>query len=69
MLRKYGKMYKFPAQPTKIKGVDCSMVAYIKTVAFLGVDAVPADVKAHLAPGHNALTEVGLPEKSVAESR
>ena len=45
------------------------MVAYIKTVAFLGVDAVPADVKAHLAPGHNALTEVGLPEKSVAESR
>ena len=45
------------------------MVAHIKTVAFLGVDAVSVDVQVHLAPGHNAFTVVGLPDKSVAESR
>ena len=45
------------------------MVARIKTVAFLGVDAVGVDVQVHLAPGHNAFTVVGLPDKSVAESR
>lgn len=45
------------------------MVAHIRTVAFLGVDAVPIDVQVHLAPGHNAFTVVGLPDKSVAESR
>ena len=45
------------------------MVAHIKTVAFLGVDAVSVDVKAQLAPGHNTFTVVGLPDKSVAESR
>ena len=45
------------------------MVAYIKTVAFLGVDAVSVDVQVHLATGHNAFTAVGLPDKSVAESR
>ena len=45
------------------------MVAHIKTVAFLGVDAVAVDVQVHLAPGHNAFTVVGLPDKSVSESR
>ena len=45
------------------------MVAHIKTVAFLGVDAVAVDVQVHLAPDHNAFTVVGLPDKSVAESR
>ena len=45
------------------------MVAHIKTVAFLEVDAVAVDVQVHLAPGHNAFTVVGLPDKSVAESR
>ena len=45
------------------------MVAHIKTLAFLGVDAVAVDVQVHLAPGHNAFTVVGLPDKSVAESR
>ncbi|MGC6534697.1 MAG: YifB family Mg chelatase-like AAA ATPase [Parvibaculales bacterium] len=45
------------------------MVAHIKTVAFQGVDAVPIDVQVHLAPGQNAVTIVGLPDKSVAESR
>ena len=45
------------------------MVAHIKTIAFQGVDAVPIDVQVHLAPGQNAFTVVGLPDKSVAESR
>ena len=45
------------------------MVAHIKTVAFLGVDAVSVGVQVHLAPGHNVFTVVGLPDKSVAESR
>ena len=48
-------MYKLLACPTKIKRVDCGMVAHIKTAAFLGVDAVSVDVKAHLAPGHTPL--------------
>ena len=45
------------------------MVSHIKTIAFQGVDAVPIDVQVHLAPGQNAFTVVGLPDKSVAESR
>ena len=45
------------------------MVAHIKTMAFLGMDAVAVDVQMHLAPGHNAFIVVGLPDKSVAESR
>lgn len=45
------------------------MVANIKTVAFQGVEAVPVEVQVHLAPGQNAFTVVGLPDKSVAESR
>ena len=45
------------------------MVAHIKTVAFQGVDALPVDVQVHLAPGQNAFNVVGLPDKSIAESR
>ncbi len=45
------------------------MVAHVKTIAFKGVDALPIDVQVHLAPGQNAFTVVGLPDKSVAESR
>ena len=45
------------------------MVAHIKTIAFQGVEALPIDVQVHLAPGQNAFTVVGLPDKSVAESR
>ena len=45
------------------------MVAHIKSIAFQGVDAVPIDVQVHLAPGQNAFNVVGLPDKSVAESR
>ena len=45
------------------------MVAHIKTVAFLGVDAVAVGVQMHLAPCYKAFTVFGLPDKSVAESR
>ena len=45
------------------------MVAHIKTVVFLGMDAVAVDVQVHLAKGLNAFTVVGPPDKSVAESR
>ena len=45
------------------------MVANINTIAFQGVDAVSVEVQVHLAPGQNAFTVVGLPDKSVAESR
>lgn len=45
------------------------MVANIQTIAFQGVDAVPVEVQVHLAPGQNAFNVVGLPDKSVAESR
>jgi magnesium chelatase family protein len=45
------------------------MVAHIQTIAFSGVDALPVDVQVHLAPGQNAFNVVGLPDKSVAESR
>jgi magnesium chelatase family protein len=45
------------------------MVAHIQTIAFSGVEALPIDVQVHLAPGQNAFTVVGLPDKSVAESR
>ena len=45
------------------------MVAHIKTISFQGVEAIPVDVQVHLAPGQNAFHVVGLPDKSVAESR
>ena len=33
------------------------------------VEAVAVEVQVHLAPGQNAFNVVGLPDKSVAESR
>ena len=45
------------------------MVANIQTIAFQGVEAVPVEVQVHLASGQNAFNVVGLPDKSVAESR
>ena len=62
-------MYKSLAQLTKIKTLGSGMAAHIKTVAFLGVDAVAVGVKMHLAPCYKAFTVFGLPDKSVAESR
>lgn len=45
------------------------MVANIQTIAFQGVEAVAVEVQVHLAPGQNAFNVVGLPDKSVDESR
>ena len=45
------------------------MVANIQTIAFQGVEAVAVEVQVHLAPEQNAFNVVGLPDKSVAESR
>lgn len=45
------------------------MVANIQTIAFQGVEAEAVEVQVHLAPGRNAFNVVGLPDKSVAESR
>ncbi|MBJ3786654.1 YifB family Mg chelatase-like AAA ATPase [Devosia sediminis] len=44
------------------------MVARVTTVAFQGIEAVPVDVQAHIAPGFPALVLVGLPDKAVRES-
>lgn len=41
----------------------------IHTVAFEGVDASPVEVQVHVGAGLPAFTIVGLPDKSVAESR
>ena len=45
------------------------MVANIQTIAFLGVEAAAVEVQVHLEPGQDAFNVVGLPDKSVAESR
>ncbi|QQR39056.1 ATP-binding protein [Devosia rhizoryzae] len=44
------------------------MVTRVATVAFQGIDAVPVDVQAHIAPGLPALVIVGLGDKAVRES-
>jgi len=45
------------------------MLATARTVAFSGIDVVPVDVQVQLAPGNVAFTVVGLPDKTVGESR
>ncbi|MEM9206812.1 MAG: YifB family Mg chelatase-like AAA ATPase [Pseudomonadota bacterium] len=45
------------------------MVAHVKSVAFLGVEARIIDVQVQLTSGLPAFTIVGLPDKAVAESR
>jgi magnesium chelatase family protein len=45
------------------------MAAHVATVAFQGIEAVPVDVQAQIAPGLPAFAVVGLPDKAVAESR
>ena len=45
------------------------MVAHIETVAFQGVTALPVDVQVHIGAGLPTFTVVGLPDKTVAESR
>ncbi|MDR3493085.1 MAG: YifB family Mg chelatase-like AAA ATPase [Ancalomicrobiaceae bacterium] len=45
------------------------MVAHVTTVSFQGVDAVPVDVQVQLTGGQPMFTIVGLPDKTVGESR
>lgn len=44
------------------------MVTRVQTVAFQGIEAVPVDVQAHIAPGLPGFVIVGLPDKAVKES-
>ncbi|HKT16915.1 MAG TPA: YifB family Mg chelatase-like AAA ATPase [Stellaceae bacterium] len=45
------------------------MVARIRTVAFLGIDALDVEAQVTMASGLPAFMVVGLPDKAVAESR
>lgn len=45
------------------------MVARINTVAFQGVTVQPIDVQVQISNGLPAFTIVGLPDKTVAESK
>lgn len=45
------------------------MQAKVRTVAFQGVDVLPVDVQVLIAPGNIAFAMVGLPDKTVGESR
>jgi magnesium chelatase family protein len=45
------------------------MVARVNTVAFQGIDVVSVDVQVHIGGGLPAFSMVGLPDKTVAESR
>ena len=44
------------------------MVTRVRTVAFMGLEAVPVDVQVQIAPGGPKLVLVGLPDKAVKES-
>jgi magnesium chelatase family protein len=45
------------------------MVAHVTTVAFHGIEAIPVDVQVQLTGGQPAFIIVGLPDKTVGESR
>lgn len=45
------------------------MVVHIATVAYSGIETVPVDVQAHIGNGLPSFTIVGLPDKTVAESK
>ncbi|MBA4274717.1 MAG: AAA family ATPase [Alphaproteobacteria bacterium] len=45
------------------------MVVHVTTVAYEGIETRPVDVQVHIAGGLPAFTIVGLPDKTVAESR
>lgn len=45
------------------------MVVHVATVAYAGIETRPVDVQVHIASGLPAFTIVGLPDKTVAESR
>jgi magnesium chelatase family protein len=45
------------------------MVIHINTVTFQGIEVIDVDLQVHLASGGPSFTVVGLPDKTVAESR
>lgn len=45
------------------------MVALVRTVAYLGMEARAVEVQCQVAPGLPRFTVVGLPDKAVSESR
>jgi magnesium chelatase family protein len=45
------------------------MVAHVTTVAFQGIQALPVDVQVQMSSGLPTFSVVGLPDKTVAESR
>ena len=45
------------------------MVAQINSVTFHGIEVVDVNVQAHFSPGMPAFSLVGLPDKTIAESR
>ncbi|PNY81836.1 YifB family Mg chelatase-like AAA ATPase [Deinococcus koreensis] len=45
------------------------MLARARSVALIGVDAVPVDVEVDVSPGLPAFTVVGLPDQAVSEAR
>lgn len=49
-------------------GAKIDMVTRVATIAFQGIEAVPVDVQAQIAPGFPGFILVGLPDKAVRES-
>jgi hypothetical protein len=45
------------------------MLARARSVALIGVDAVPVEVEVDVSPGLPAFTVVGLPDQAVSEAR
>ncbi|MFC4637591.1 YifB family Mg chelatase-like AAA ATPase [Deinococcus hohokamensis] len=45
------------------------MLARVRSVALIGVDAVPVEVEVDVSPGLPAFTVVGLPDQAVSEAR
>ena len=45
------------------------MVARVNTVAFQGIEVIGIDLQVHIGAGLPSFTLVGLPDKTVAESR
>lgn len=45
------------------------MVSYVNTIAFIGIETVGVEVQVHIVPGARAIPIVGLPDKTVDESK
>src|ERR1044072_2657085 len=67
-LRKTQK-HSHPAYPMLQREKEHPMVVHIASVAYQGIQTVPADVKAHISGEMRAFTIVGPPKKPAAESK